>query len=349
MSGPSVGGTPSEVDVSLISQRPSYEIAAAPLAAGSFADLALDGAKVLVVASTGGHIAQAMRICSLANVSHESHIVTFDTPQTQRLTEGRPRTFVPYIRPRDLRGVLRAAPTIRRLLRENDFDAVLSTGAAVALAALPVAVCCSTRAIYVESFARFNGPSRSGQLVSRMRGVETYTQHEEWQDANWRYVGDVMPRISRSSHSGTGDAGVMHIPRVLVTLGTLEKYRFDALAERLVEIIPANWSITWQLGATSRTDLPGRVFEMLPADEFTTIADECDVVISHGGVGSALSIIELGKTAILVPRRAARAEHVDDHQVQLCSELARRDLALYREVDELTTADLEWCLASGSA
>jgi UDP-N-acetylglucosamine transferase subunit ALG13 len=301
---------------------------------------------VLVVASAGGHIAQAMRICQLADVSPESHVVTFDTPQTQRLTKDWARTFVPYIRPRDYRGVLRAVPTVRRLLREQNFDAVISTGSAVALAALPTARAHSTRAIYVESFARFYGPSRSGRIIGRMKGVETYTQHATWQDDRWTYVGDTMPRLSESDLTPSRDPYRQPgSPRVFVTLGTIEKYRFDALVDRLVDAIPDGWDITWQLGVTKRTGLPGRAFGLLPADDFTRITDESDIVISHGGVGSAMAILELSKPSIFVPRRACRSEHVDDHQVQLCTELARRRLALYREVDELTTADLEKCLA----
>ena len=37
-----------------------------------------------------------------------------------------------------------------------------------------------------------------------------------------------------------------------------------------------------------------------------------DVVISHAGVGSALTALRCGKRPILVPREAARGEHVDD-------------------------------------
>lgn len=330
--------------IGLVAQRASTEDTAAT-AESPFSGLDLAGAKVLMVASAGGHIAQAMRICSLAGVSPESHVVTFDTPQTQRLTRDWPRTFVPYIRPRDVRGVLRAVPTIRRLLRQEHFDAVVSTGSAVALAALPTALSSSVRTIYIESFARFDGPSHSGRILSRLRGIETYTQHPSWASDRWRYVGDIMPRISEQIPTARTPYLDRNAPRVFVTFGTIERYRFDALVERLVDVVPQSWDVTWQLGVTDRADLPGRTFNLLPADEFTRIADESDIVISHGGVGSAMSILELGKPAIFVPRRAQRSEHVDDHQVQLCAELGSRELALYREVGDLTTEDLEACLA----
>ena len=48
---------------------------------------------------------------------------------------------------------------------------------------------------------------------------------------------------------------------------------------------------------------------------------EADVVVAHAGVGTALAALEVGKCPVLVPRRLAHGEHVDDHQVQIASEL----------------------------
>ena len=59
-----------------------------------------------------------------------------------------------------------------------------------------------------------------------------------------------------------------------------------------------------------------------------------DVVISHSGVGSALTALRCGKRPILVPREAAHGEHVDDHQRQVAIELSSRDLALFRTPGE---------------
>jgi UDP-N-acetylglucosamine--N-acetylmuramyl-(pentapeptide) pyrophosphoryl-undecaprenol N-acetylglucosamine transferase len=41
-----------------------------------------------------------------------------------------------------------------------------------------------------------------------------------------------------------------------------------------------------------------------------------------------------------VPRRLAHGEHVDDHQIQIAQELARRGLAVSVEADALTVEDL---------
>jgi UDP-N-acetylglucosamine--N-acetylmuramyl-(pentapeptide) pyrophosphoryl-undecaprenol N-acetylglucosamine transferase len=51
--------------------------------------------------------------------------------------------------------------------------------------------------------------------------------------------------------------------------------------------------------------------------------------------------LSAGKVPVLVPRRRARREHTDDHQVQLARELDRLGLAVTAEVGELTFEHLE--------
>ncbi len=65
------------------------------------------------------------------------------------------------------------------------------------------------------------------------------------------------------------------------------------------------------------------------------------MVIALAGVGGAITALEAGKHPILVPRRADRHEHVDDHQVQVARELDRRGLATLRYPEDLVAADLE--------
>jgi UDP-N-acetylglucosamine transferase subunit ALG13 len=52
-------------------------------------------------------------------------------------------------------------------------------------------------------------------------------------------------------------------------------------------------------------------------------------------------MVELGKHTVLVPRRAARGEHIDDHQVQVCRDFEARGLVIYREVENISSADMQ--------
>src|SRR5205085_11415264 len=65
-----------------------------------------------------------------------------------------------------------------------------------------------------------------------------------------------------------------------------------------------------------------------------------DVVIAHAGVGATMSAFDAGRCPVLVPRRAAFGEHIDDHQREIASHLANGDLAVVREVPDLEPDDL---------
>ena len=60
------------------------------------------------------------------------------------------------------------------------------------------------------------------------------------------------------------------------------------------------------------------------------------MLVAHAGVGTALAAFEVGKCPVLVPRRVAHGEHVDDHQTQIAAELSNRGLAVSVEADALT-------------
>jgi UDP-N-acetylglucosamine:LPS N-acetylglucosamine transferase len=282
-----------------------FPLRAGPSNAGrpqAFASLGLTGSKLLVVASSGGHVKQAITICDMVAADPDSLVVTFRSPQSEQLTRDRRVRYVPYVRPRDWKGILRAIPHLRQILSEERFDAVLSTGAGIALSALPFAPS-GTRKIYIESFSRFEGPSLTGRVSRCLPGVATFTQHPAWASPGWPYVGDVAPELAQHKPWASGPCD--HAPRVFITLGTIKPYRFDALVNRIRDTLPPNAQVTWQLGCTARSDLPGHVVDMMPADEFEAVARAADVVVSHAGVGNAMALVEWGKYTILVPRRAA--------------------------------------------
>ena len=49
---------------------------------------------------------------------------------------------------------------------------------------------------------------------------------------------------------------------------------------------------------------------------------ECDLLITHGGVGTIVSGIQNGKKVIAVPRLQKYGEHVNDHQLQIIENFA---------------------------
>lgn len=291
--------------------------------------------KLLLCASTGGHLWQLERIARSFSVSDDSLWVTFDSPQSRSLLAGRRVLHVPYISPRDFRGVLKAAVAIERALRNEPFDGVVSTGAGIALSTIVPTGRRRMRRLYIESVSRVTGPSLSGRLVHATRLYETWAQHPAWASGRWTYHGSVLGNLV--ARAGTDK----EVRRVFVTLGTIKPYGFGRLVERVAAILPPDVEVVWQLGVTPAPPaLRGEVHQQLSSEDFATETRRADVVITHAGVGSVIGLIESGIFPVVVPRRAAHGEHVDDHQEEISELVGNLGIGLVREADEITPEDL---------
>jgi UDP-N-acetylglucosamine--N-acetylmuramyl-(pentapeptide) pyrophosphoryl-undecaprenol N-acetylglucosamine transferase len=297
------------------------------------------GRRVLACASAGGHFKQLVGLVARLPDVGEVTWLTYDSglPRDLLAEAGRGHdrlVLAPYAGPRDLGNLLRDARVADQLLRERRYDLAVSTGAGLAVATLPLARARGVRSVFVESATRSDGPSLSGRLLELVPRVELCTQHEDY-GPRWRYVGSV--------HDGF-EPGPERPPRpvrrVVVTLGTIAGYGFARLVRRLLEVLPRDAEVLWQTGATDVRGLGIQAVERVPAPQMAAAMRAADVVVAHAGTGSALSAFEAGLRPVLVPRRRAYGEHVDDHQVTTAAALARRGLALHAEADELTMHDL---------
>ena len=79
-----------------------------------------------------------------------------------------------------------------------------------------------------------------------------------------------------------------------------------------------------------------QIFDLIDMDKFNELMSKCDLLITHGGVGTIVSGLQNGKKVIAVPRLAKYGEHVNDHQLQIIENFAESGfiLASY-EVDML--------------
>jgi len=291
--------------------------------------------KLLLCASTGGHLWQLDRIARRFAVRDDSLWVTFDTEQSRSLLRGRRVLFVPYISPRDVRGVLRGTLAIDRALRRESFDGLVTTGAGIALSTIVPVTRRGMPRLYIESVSRVNGPSLTGRIIHGSRLFETWNQHPGWASGRWTYhgsvLGDLVPRTGTEKE----------VRRVFVTLGTIKPYPFSRLVQRVAAVLPPDVDVVWQLGVTpAPPGLRGTVHNQMSAADFTTETRLADVVITHAGVGSVIGLIESGIFPVVVPRRAAHGEHVDDHQQEIAELVSSLDIGLVREADELTLEDL---------
>lgn len=293
--------------------------------------------RLLLVASNGGHLEQLHRLSEGSDIAPDSRWVTFDTPQAHGLLDPERTHYVPPVEQRDALGAIRAIPRLRRILSSGRFDGVVSTGAAIAAPAFVAARLKGLHTLYIESVSRVEGPSVTGRLVYGSRLASTvWTQHEAWRTGRWQYHGSVLDRFESVAVDSPDDN-----PSIFVTLGTLRRYPFPRPVDRLLEIGAADERAVWQLGVTpAPAGLPGDVNDFFSSARFDAAAKTAGTVVSHAGVGSVLRLIEMGIYPLLVVRRSARGEHIDDHQAQIARLLAERDLAIVREADEITLDDV---------
>ena len=285
----------------------------------------------LLVASTGGHLAQLNIWAQRIGSAHDSMWVTFDSPQSRSMLEDRRSLFVPYIHPRDKGASIRAFSRIMRKIdwKQEAFTAAVSTGSAVGVVGLAAARLHGVPSFYFESVSRVFGPSMSGRLVGLDPWIKKSCQYEQWAGGKWKYRGSLLDTFEAFPKTGVDR------PRLFVTLGTIRPYRFDSLVDAVLATGLADERTVWQLGETTRDDLPGQVFEQLSSDDFDQQVRLADTVITHSGVGTLLHLFEMGIYPVAVPRRQSRGEMVDDHQIQIAQLLEERGIAAVREVDQL--------------
>nr|WP_231712941.1 glycosyltransferase [Arthrobacter sp. zg-Y820] len=200
------------------------------------------------------------------------------------------------------------------------------------------------RRYYLESVSRFDGPSLSGKIVAQIPGTRVYTQHAGWAGKRWKLGPSVLDDYSLTPKTIPAKETL----KIFVTLGTIRPYRFDRAVDA-IESAFGQHEIVWQLGATNRTDVRGFATEMMDATQFDTQVECSDVVITHSGVGSAMRIMDLGKTPVMVTRLKKFGEHVDDHQEQITRELTRRGLAHELNLEIPSTSTLEAAMAFATA
>ena len=127
---------------------------------------------------------------------------------------------------------------------------------------------------------------------------------------------------------------------ILVTLGT-QNQSFVRLLE-LIEKSNIDDEIVVQAGKTKFESKKMKIFDYIPYEEMTELIKKSDLIITHGGTGSILMPLKMGKKVIAVPRLAKYDEHVDDHQTQITSVFKEEGYILeYNDGDDFNKLYLE--------
>lgn len=305
------------------------------------------GGTTLLIASTGGHLEQLLRIRPrLVPEATAAEWVTFDDPQSRSLLAGELVHHVRYVAPRNPSAVALNVAAARRVLRSGDYARLVTTGSAVALSFLPLARTMGIPCHFIESAARASGPSTTGKLISRVPGVKLYAQYESWAGGRWAYRGSPFDGYRAQPRPEGAPAQAR---RVVITFGTMRTYGFRRAAEALVRVLPEilapDAEVLWQTGVTDMSGLEVDAHASVPGQELRAAIAEADLVIAHAGVGTSLTTLDLGRSLVLLPRLKRYDEMVDDHQLMIAKELDSRGLAVSRDPDALTAEDLRRSMA----
>jgi UDP-N-acetylglucosamine transferase subunit ALG13 len=127
-----------------------------------------------------------------------------------------------------------------------------------------------------------------------------------------------------------------YLVRVFVTVGT-HNQGFEFMLEKLTELSEEHELIIQSGHSKTVVEKARSQKPWFTQEEMQEEIKSADLVIAHMGCGIAREVQVAGRASIFFCREKKRAEHFDDHQLELKKALkGRRGLRFYSEGDELT-------------
>jgi UDP-N-acetylglucosamine transferase subunit ALG13 len=276
--------------------------------------------KILVIASAGGHLTQAMCLTSKCNdltlVTNKVNIANERIKKIYKIWDTQFNFFIHFY------NIFYALYVI---LRERP-KAIISTGGPIAL---PFAFICKIlplKFVYVDTLSRVVELSNTGKLIHKYSLYDDFfcQWHDIAKKNNVKYIGKCFDIKCENSYELITQEQTSP-PVILVTVGT-NQYDFVRLFEMLSQQPLYNSDkVKWiiQKGHNSLTHMPknGQVVDMITRDEMSKLVQQASLVISHCGIGSINQMLSYQKKVIFVPRVARFNEFSDDHQLQIASEI----------------------------
>lgn len=133
---------------------------------------------------------------------------------------------------------------------------------------------------------------------------------------------------------------------IFVTVGTHEQ-AFDRLLKAVDEIAEKGIlkeEVIIQTGYSNYIPKHCTWKKLFPYEEMVKNVEEARIVITHGGPSSFIMPLQLGKIPIVVPRKRAFHEHVNDHQVEFAKILEERqkNIILLEDITKLESVILNY-------
>ncbi|MCK4951683.1 MAG: hypothetical protein KAS48_07680 [Gammaproteobacteria bacterium] len=112
---------------------------------------------------------------------------------------------------------------------------------------------------------------------------------------------------------------------IFLTVG-LHEQQFNRIVE-LVDNCSCDEKLI-QYGYSTYKPKNSRAQQFMDMQEIRDAMEKAEVIVTHGGTGSIINALSLGKKPIVAPRYKRYGEHVDDHQDEIVMELSRRGVIL---------------------
>lgn len=299
--------------------------------------------RLCLAASGGGHVRQLLDLEPVWR-DHDYFFVTEDTALGRSLAEKHPVRFVAHYalgqarlgRPMEMiRGALRNLVQSVRIIARERPDVVISTGAGAVFWAALAARLTGARFYLIDSFARFDRPSKFARLAKPFATrtiVQSKPLKDLWPDAELfdplRILDEPAPPKEPLLFATVG--ATLGFPRMVEAVlalkhsGRLPEQAIVQIGEDMPEPAPVE-------GVT--------FIRSLAFDEVQSLLRRAAFVVCHGGTGSLITALRAGCRTISMPRRFDLGEHYDDHQEEITAAFAARGLIeVAREAADLGPA-----------
>ena len=111
---------------------------------------------------------------------------------------------------------------------------------------------------------------------------------------------------------------------IFVTVGTHEQ-QFNRLVEYMDEWAKQHdEEVVIQTGYSTYEPKKARWQKFYGYKEISELVNEARIVITHGGPSSFFAALQIGKVPVVVPRKKELEEHINNHQINFCREVANR-------------------------
>jgi UDP-N-acetylglucosamine transferase subunit ALG13 len=136
---------------------------------------------------------------------------------------------------------------------------------------------------------------------------------------------------------------------ILTALGT-DEHPFERALDVIDRLRPEHELVVQHGHTPARDWAEARWFDFVPFETLMSLMREAEAIVCHGGVGTIMTTLLLGRRPMVIPRLAAYGEHVDDHQLQIVANLASRGFVvplldgadIEAAIDDLRGSVVEW-------